>query len=97
MNQGHEAVETATQKLHRLTSYIPEREWDVPVDDPQVRQDFAPNDFDRHAALVKTYDRELARTASRPPRRADGGPPGHPARVGVEERLLSEERFRSNP
>jgi SagB-type dehydrogenase family enzyme len=30
--------------LHRLTSYVPNREWDVPTDDPRVRHDLVPND-----------------------------------------------------
>ncbi|MEU8234055.1 hypothetical protein AB0C12_31095 [Actinoplanes sp. NPDC048967] len=30
--------------LHRLTSYEPGREWDVPVDDPRVRHDLVPSD-----------------------------------------------------
>ncbi|MFI7575704.1 nitroreductase family protein [Micromonospora sp. NPDC049497] len=30
--------------LHRLTSYVPNREWDVPVDHPAVRGDLVPND-----------------------------------------------------
>lgn len=30
--------------LHRLTSYVPDREWNVPVDDPRVRHDLVPND-----------------------------------------------------
>ena len=30
--------------LHRLTSYVTDREWDVPVDDPRVRTDLVPND-----------------------------------------------------
>ncbi len=27
--------------LHRLTSYAPDRDWDVPADDPRVRHDLA--------------------------------------------------------
>ncbi|MFG2101230.1 hypothetical protein ACGFJ5_11550 [Micromonospora echinaurantiaca] len=30
--------------LHRLTSYLPSREWNVPADDPRMRQDLVPND-----------------------------------------------------
>ena len=40
---------------HRLTSYSPEREWTVPVDDPRVLQDFVPNDFDTWPAPCKAY------------------------------------------
>ena len=30
--------------FHRLTSLVPDRDWDVPVDDPRVRHDLIPND-----------------------------------------------------
>ncbi|MEA2551349.1 MAG: hypothetical protein QOE25_1118, partial [Actinomycetota bacterium] len=33
------AVETATQTLHRLTSYEPGLDWDQPLDDPRLVQD----------------------------------------------------------
>jgi SagB-type dehydrogenase family enzyme len=59
----HDQTETATRRLHRLTSYVPDREWDVPVDDPLVLQDFVPNDVDRHPPLVKSYADGLPRTA----------------------------------
>ena len=45
--------------LHRLTSYRPDRDWDVPVDDPRIRNDFAPNDWDSHPPQVKTYSSDL--------------------------------------
>ncbi|HEY2795976.1 MAG TPA: hypothetical protein VGJ28_26670 [Micromonosporaceae bacterium] len=45
--------------LHRLTSYNPDREWDVPVDDPRVRHDFLPNDWEKHPPQVKTYPSDL--------------------------------------
>jgi SagB-type dehydrogenase family enzyme len=41
--------------LHRLTSYQPDREWDVPADDPRVRHDFIPNDWDNAPPMVKVY------------------------------------------
>lgn len=41
--------------LHRLTSYTPDQEWDVPVDDPRVRHDLVPNDPDTRPAWVKQY------------------------------------------
>ncbi|OJF11235.1 hypothetical protein BG844_01715 [Couchioplanes caeruleus subsp. caeruleus] len=41
--------------MHRLTSYVPEREWDVPVDDPRVRHDLVPNDPDTLPPPMKTY------------------------------------------
>lgn len=47
-------METATQTLHRLTSYEPGREWDEPVDDPRVVQDLEMNDLARFPALVVT-------------------------------------------
>ena len=48
-------METATQVLHRLTSYEPGREWTDPVDDPRVRNDFEPNDFGRLPYFYKRY------------------------------------------
>lgn len=41
--------------LHRLTSYVPDREWDVPVDDPRVRHDLTPNDRATLPPPVKEY------------------------------------------
>ncbi|MFI1994103.1 SagB/ThcOx family dehydrogenase [Actinoplanes sp. NPDC020271] len=41
--------------LHRLTSYVPDREWDVPVDDPRVRHDLTPNDASTLPPQVKAY------------------------------------------
>jgi SagB-type dehydrogenase family enzyme len=41
--------------LHRLTSYEPGREWDVPVDDPLVRHDLMPNDPDTLPPPMKAY------------------------------------------
>ena len=65
------AVETATQTLHRLTSYTwgwyePSREdddlvWSVPVDDPRVVRELAPNDLDRFPWFFKRYARSLPR------------------------------------
>ncbi|HEX3964308.1 MAG TPA: hypothetical protein VHZ03_47950 [Trebonia sp.] len=48
-------METATQVLHRLTSYEPGREWTDPVHDPRVRNDFEPNDFGRLPYFYKRY------------------------------------------
>ena len=48
-------METATQTLHRLTSYEPGREWTDPIDDPRVRHDFEPNDFGRLPYFYKRY------------------------------------------
>jgi SagB-type dehydrogenase family enzyme len=41
--------------LHRLTSYVPTREWDVPIDDPRVRHDLVPNDPATIPPPMKTY------------------------------------------
>jgi hypothetical protein len=41
--------------LHRLTSYTPDREWDVPSDDPRVRHDLVPNDPATMPPPMKTY------------------------------------------
>jgi hypothetical protein len=48
-------VGTATQTLHRLTSYEPGREWDQPIDDPRVLQDLVVNDVDRLPWFYKRY------------------------------------------
>jgi len=52
-------VETATQALHRLTSYEPGREWDEPIDDPRVLQDLVTNDVERLPWFYKRYDPSL--------------------------------------
>jgi hypothetical protein len=64
-------VETATQTLHRLTSftwgwYEPSREdddlvWSVPVDDPRVVQSLEPNDLERFPWFFKRYAGTLPR------------------------------------
>jgi hypothetical protein len=64
-------VETATQTLHRITSYTwgwyePSREdddlvWSVPVDDPRVVRDLVPNDLERFPWFYKRYARTLPR------------------------------------
>jgi len=56
-------VETATQTLHRLTSYEPGREWTEPEDDPRVVQDLEVNDLDRLPWFFKRYAEPLPRTA----------------------------------
>ncbi|HEX6130829.1 MAG TPA: hypothetical protein VF044_03810 [Actinomycetota bacterium] len=51
-------METATQALHRLTSYgryDPDRFWDPPVDDPRVVRDLVVNDPDRLPWFHKRY------------------------------------------
>ena len=52
-------METATQALHRLTSYEPGREWDEPIDDPRVLQDLETNDLERLPWFYKRYDPSL--------------------------------------
>lgn len=54
-------METATQTLHRLTSYEPGREWHVPVDDPRVLQDLQVNDLARLPWFFKRYAQRLPR------------------------------------
>jgi hypothetical protein len=52
-------VETATQALHRLTSYETGREWTEPVDDPRVLQDLEVNDLARLPWFFKRYAQSL--------------------------------------
>lgn len=49
--------------LHRLTSYVPDREWDVPVDDPRVRRDLVPNDPTTLPPPMEGYPDGLPRLA----------------------------------
>jgi hypothetical protein len=56
-------VETATQTLHRLTSYEPGREWTAPIDDPRVLQDLEVNDLARFPWFFKRYAHSLPRVA----------------------------------
>jgi len=56
-------VETATQTLHRLTSYTPGHRWDRPADDPRVVQDLRTNDMDRFPWFFKRYPQGLPRQA----------------------------------
>lgn len=54
-------METATQALHRLTSYEPGREWTDPVDDPRVLQDLEVNDLATLPWFHKRYPPHLPR------------------------------------
>ena len=54
-------MQTATQTLHRLTSYEPGREWDEPVEDPRVVQNLEVNDMARFPWFYKRYERSLPR------------------------------------
>ncbi len=55
-------METATQTLHRLTSYTPGRDWDVAIDDPRIVQDLEANDMARLPWFIKRYAQPLPRT-----------------------------------
>ncbi|MBV9821653.1 MAG: hypothetical protein JO144_05365 [Actinobacteria bacterium] len=55
-------LERGAGLLHRLTSYTPDQDWDVPVDDPRVRHDLTPNDLDTQPPQVKQCDAGLPRT-----------------------------------
>ena len=54
-------TETATQALHRLTSYEAGRGWDEPIDDPRVLRDLEVNDQDRFPWFFKRYPATLPR------------------------------------
>ena len=54
-------METATQALHRLTSYEPGRDWTEPPDDPRVVQDLEVNDIETLPWFYKRYRQELPR------------------------------------
>src|SRR3954454_4349859 len=56
-------VETATQTYHRLTSYAPGLEWDVPLDDPRLLQGLETNDIARLPWFYKRYPGSLPRIA----------------------------------
>ncbi|WP_299443513.1 hypothetical protein [uncultured Phycicoccus sp.] len=55
------ADETATQLLHRLTSYQPDREWTEPLDDDRIVRELAVNDAARRPLPYKAYDEDLDR------------------------------------
>src|ERR1700721_2057847 len=55
-------MQTATQTLHRLTSYTTWEEssgWDPPADDPRVVRSFEPNDLSRLPWFYKRYPSSL--------------------------------------
>ena len=54
-------METATQALHRLTSYEPGREWTEALADPRLVQDLVVNDVSRFPWPYKKYPPGLAR------------------------------------
>jgi hypothetical protein len=47
--------ETPTQRLHRVTSYSPEIEWDAPHDDPLAVADFTSTDLETLPWFYKRY------------------------------------------
>ena len=59
------STETATQALHRITSYgrydasDPDLNWAPPVDDPRVVADLVVNDTDRLPWFYKRYPDDL--------------------------------------
>lgn len=53
--------ETATQLLHRLTSYEPGRDWTAPAEDPRALQDLQVNNLARLPWFVKRYPQGLPR------------------------------------
>jgi hypothetical protein len=55
-------METATQTLHRLTSYAPGRDWDEPADDPRIVQGLVTNNISRLPWFYKRYEQSLPRT-----------------------------------
>ena len=54
-------METATQALHRLTSYEPGRDWDEPLDDPRLLQDLVTNEIEQLPWFYKRYAQTLPR------------------------------------
>jgi SagB-type dehydrogenase family enzyme len=52
---GRVDLDSGAGRLHRLTSYAPNREWDVPVDDPRVRRDLIPDDPETLPPPMKGY------------------------------------------
>jgi hypothetical protein len=68
--------------LHRLTSYVPDQDWDVPVDDPRVRHDLVPNDVATVPPQIKGYPDGLPVIAL-PQDLPDPGVPATAALAGV--------------
>jgi hypothetical protein len=54
-------TETPTRLLHRLTSYVPDREWTEPLDDERIVADFPLNDMAHLPMPYKRYDDDLPR------------------------------------
>lgn len=56
-------METPSQRLHRVTSYRPEQEWDGPFHDPGAVQDLVSSDKARRTWFYKRYAEPLPRVA----------------------------------
>jgi SagB-type dehydrogenase family enzyme len=54
-------LETATQTLHRLTAFVPGRDWMQGLDDPRVVRHFEPLDLSRFPWFFKRYSQPLPR------------------------------------
>ena len=52
---GRVDLDSGAGLLHRLTSYAPDRDWDMPVDDPRVRHDLVSNDMTSVPPFMKEY------------------------------------------
>jgi nitroreductase len=55
------AMESATQRLHRVTSYAAGGDWEAPPDDPLAVLGFEPTDIETHPWFFKRYDSSLPR------------------------------------
>jgi SagB-type dehydrogenase family enzyme len=79
---GRVDLDSGAGLLHRLTSYVPDREWDVPVDDSRVRHDLVPNDLETVPPPMKAYPEDLPRIAL-PRELPDPGVPATHVLAGV--------------
>jgi len=68
--------------LHRLTSYVPDRPWDRPVDDPRVRHDLVPNDPAHRPPPLKSFPTDLP-VQSLPRALPESGPPATDVLAGL--------------
>src|SRR6185436_12214953 len=48
-------LESGVGLLHRLTSFVTDRAWDVPTDDPRLRHDLVANDPATRPPAMKAY------------------------------------------
>jgi SagB-type dehydrogenase family enzyme len=62
-HHGRVDLDAGAGLLHRLTSYTPDYDWDKPVDDPRVRQDFVSMDPGTRPPQFKTYPAGLPAVA----------------------------------